>query len=129
MQGISMWKGSARLANGNSMFAEILFEFAKPLNAIVKNRRSQRRIGAAFAEHFEKSFRRIGAARGNHRNIYHARNRSRERAIESRTHTVAIHGRDENFPGAALHSLVRPGHRVQTRGNASATHERFPVIA
>ena len=58
---------SACLANRNSLFSKISLEFAKPLDAVVKNRRSQRRISPAFAEHFQKRFRRIGASRGNDR--------------------------------------------------------------
>ena len=49
------------------MFPEISFEFPKPLDAVVKNRRSQRRISPAFAEHFQKRFWRIGASRGDDR--------------------------------------------------------------
>src|SRR3974390_1271171 len=82
------------LTHRYAVLGKIALEFAQPLDAIVKNRCGQRRVGTALAEHIKKRSRSVGAARSDHGNANRARNLRRERAIEPRARAVAVHGRD-----------------------------------
>ena len=95
----------------------------------MKNRCGQRRVRVAFAEYFEKSFWSVRAAGSDHGNGDGARNCGGQRAIESRARAVLVHGGDQYFSGAGIHSLPRPRDRIDSSGHAAAAHECFPMIA
>ena len=85
-----------------------LLQVADGVLGEMKDRRGQRRIGAARCEDVGEVIRCAGAARRDDRNPHGVADGGGELAVESRPGAVAVDRRQQDLAGAAAGGLARP---------------------
>src|SRR5262249_21368187 len=92
--------------------AQVGLRLGDRVGAEVKDRRRERRVGAAVDQALVEMLERAGAAGGDHRHGYALRDRARELEVVAVLRAVAVHAPQGDLAGAESHRLARPLERV-----------------
>src|SRR5512146_836616 len=117
--------GLAWQPHGDSLFAQVLLEFANVVDAEVEDAGGKRGIGAALAKDVAEVRRVARSAGSDDGNRHCARDSGSEFAIEADASAVAIHGGQHDLTGTTILNFLRPLDGFPSGRFAAAGDEDF----